>query len=653
MKKILVLLTLIIFLSTNIIFAQQRKQPPYWDIRAMSVGSGNVNLLVDGSTYATISRSDAKIIIDILDKISSLSGIYPERVNLIGQNILNASAGYINGVATINIYKPMFDIFIKDRDLAAFVLGHEMGHLYYRHGENAKSIQAAGELVALIAGSVLSVKTVKKYGNAQLGADVGNLLGTAVATSFTRDQERESDKIGLEWMIKSGYNPDGAIRLFTAFQRMGGNSPIPFFQTHPNPGERMDNVKVQIASYYAPKNAEPEVRTASVEIKKTVTSTSETKQAIVEKKITPITISDEVTKLNAMIDEEKLNEAPKSQSGIAATVAFTKKDYVSAKNNYEKCINEGEPPCLNNLGVIYQMGLGVPVDYKKALQYYKQAADKGLATSMYNYAMLVTHSGEGSKIENSNELFKYIVLAAEKGSPRAMGKVASLSQLKGVDSIKALNLPSKDILVNYAKVAAMRGFGEGQAALGSFYRNGFGVEQNYDLAEVNLLLAAKTQKIAEADLYILYLEEKPDQKKANEYKKKIVDEKNIPATASLASKFCPAGVGEAVVDLFSNSLTKVFSNESGDKAKECFTWRKAWAYGGSTDGARLYASNLKIGFGTEINKLESAAWTVSAMLRGDIKSKDNYEKIKKDYTTEELNKIEQRAKEINTMFVKK
>jgi Zn-dependent protease with chaperone function len=644
MKKILTLITLIIFLSSTLIFAQQRKQPPIWDIRAMAIGNGVVNLTVDGSTYASIPRADAKAIIDILDNISSHSGIYPERVNLVGQNILNASAGYINGVATINIYKPMFDIFIKDKDLAAFTLGHEMGHLYFRHGENAKSIQAAGELVALIAGSVLSVKTGKKYGNPQLGADIGSLLGTAVATSFTRDQERESDKIGLEWMIKNGYNPEGAVRLFTAFQRMGGNNPIPFFQTHPNPGERMDNVKAQVAAYYAPKNTTPQTTVASNEIKQETTKI---------KTVAPVAISDEVTKLNALIDEEKLNQYPKTENGRIAITALAKKDYAQAKTYLEKCSEEGEAVCINNLGVLYQLGLGVTLDLKKALQYYKQAADKGLSTSMYNYAALVTNVGEGTKKENSEELFKYMIKAAEQGSPRAMGKVASISQIRGIESVKGLDLPSKDVLVNYAKVSAMRGVGEGQAALGGFYRNGFGVQQDYDLAETNLLLASKTQKISIADLYLLYLEEKPNEEKANLYKQKILIEKNLPSIVMLDNKFCPVSISDAMFDLFSNSIKKATSNESGDKAKECFIWKKAYAHTGSLIAARVYANFLIRGYGTETNKLEGAAWMINAMQRGDAKSKENYEKIKKDFSLDELTKAEQRAKEINNLFAKK
>jgi len=641
MRVLNLVLCIFLILTTNV-YAQQLSS---WDLRAASVGSGNVSLnLPNGTTYTTIPRSDAKKIIDIIDKISTQSGIYPERINLIGTNQLNASAGYINGVATINIYKPIFDIFIKDPDIAAFVLGHEMGHLYYNHTGNAQAIQAAGNAVALIAGTLLSIKTGKKYGNPQLGADAGNLLGTAVATSFTRDQERAADKIGIQWAIKLGYDPNGAIRMFSMFEKMGGNNLIPFFQTHPNPRERIDNVRAEIASY-SPYNSSNTIKTAS-------TSTSTNTYNTIKTISSPV-VNDEITKINALIDEEKINQTPSSASGVAAMQAFAKKDYKSAKINFEKCINEGETSCINNLGVIYQMGLGVAVDYKKALHYYKQAADKGLAVSMYNYALLVEKAGDGSQTENREELFKNIVLAAEKGSPKAMGKVASLSQIHGIESLKILNLPPKDVLITYAKVSAMRGYPEGQAALGSFYINGFGVEKDYDQAETNLLLAAKNEKLAEANLYILYLEDKPDEKKVKEYKKNIIDEKNVPSIALLANKFCPAGAGEAVVDLFSNALKKAVSNESGNQAKECFFWTQAWAYSGNVNAARLHANYLIIGYGTEVNKFEGAAWLVSAMLRGDAKSKERYEKFKNNYSVDDLSKINLRTKEINSMFVKK
>ena len=631
MKKILALITLIIFLSSTFIFAQQRKQPPIWDIRAMAVGNGVVNLTIDGSTYASIPRSDAKIIIDILDRISAHSGIYPEKINLVGQNMLNASAGYINGVATINIYKPMFDIFIKDRDLAAFVLGHEMGHLYFRHGENAKSIQAAGELVALIAGSVLSAKTGKKYGNPQLGADVGNLLGTAVATSFTRDQERESDKIGLEWMIKNGYNPEGAIRLFTAFQRMGGNSPIPFFQTHPNPGERMDNVKALVDAYYTPKNTTVQTTTVSKEIKQETTIT---------KAVSPVAISDEITKLNTLIDEEKLNQYPKTENGRIAVTALAKKDYAQAKIYFEKCSVEGEAMCINNLGVLYQTGLGVPIDKKKSAELYKQDSDKGLPIAMTNYASSLARGDESGFRESSKTVGLYIA-AAEKGSPKAMGLVAYISQFKG--GFGANQIPTTDTLVNYAKVSAMRGFSEGQMALGSFYRKGFGLSQDFELAETNLLLAAKSNKTVIADLFLLYNEDKKISDKAEYYKNKIINEKNSTAATVLVNFYCVTNLGDRISNIIS----------SGSRVStDCINWGEIGAINGSVLSARIYGYYLYKGIGTKANKSEGFAWLISATKRGDKAAIELFEKNKSDLTLDELNTAEQRSKEILSKFFK-
>ena len=98
-------------------------------------------------------------------------------------------------------------------------------------------------MVGVIAGIALEVLAQRKLGVTNLGVNGGQLLGVAVTTSFTRDQEREADRQGIIWANMNGYDPMGAARLFQALEAKSGNSPLPFFQTHPNPGERVENAR--------------------------------------------------------------------------------------------------------------------------------------------------------------------------------------------------------------------------------------------------------------------------------------------------------------------------------------------------------------------------------------------------------------------------
>jgi len=642
--KILLRVLIITLLFSSPLNSEQPKNT--WDLRAISTGSGSVNLnYPDGRTYAVIQRSDAKKIVEILDKISIHSGIYPQ-IFLNESNAINAFAGPINGVPTVWINKPMFDIFVKDLGIAAHILGHEMGHLYFDHSGNRRSVTPVFNIVANIAGNILQTTITKKYGvpqiiSQEIGREAKDFTSKVVTTAYTRDNEREADRIGLEWAIKNGYDPYGAVRGFemlNEIHKRNPNLPPAFLQSHPIPQERIENAKVQIASYLGNSNSSSQEKAKNnIDLRRL-----EVKEVV--------KITDDITRLNALIDEEKQNQFPRSETGKNGMMAFAKKDYVNAKINFEKCAAEGDASCLNNLGVIYQFGLSVPRDVKKSAEYYKQSSDKGLSIGMSNYAYSLIRGDEG--IVNNIQGLNLIISAAEKGSPTAMGMTAYISQIRGIENAKNLNLPSKDILVNYAKVSSMRGVPEGHLAMGSFYRKGFGVNQNFDLAENNLLLASNTKKNAIGDLYLLYLEEKPDPNKARIFREKIINEKNTQASAIVSNKYCPVDTAEATFSLLSNALSKTLSNEQIDSAKECYIWTKVGASGGSISSARRYGVLLYQGYGVEKDKIEGMAWILSSSKRGYEPAKKIFEKYKNDFSSEELNKIEQRTKEILNQVVK-
>ncbi|CAO5675286.1 MAG: hypothetical protein NEHIOOID_00503 [Holosporales bacterium] len=63
-----------------------------------------------------------------------------------------------------------------------------------------------------------------------------------------------------------------------------------------------------------------------------------------------------------------------------------KKPKKSKVKELESAVKEGDAKAMNDLGVLYSKGDGVPIDEKKAFDYFKQAADAGLITAMENVA---------------------------------------------------------------------------------------------------------------------------------------------------------------------------------------------------------------------------------------------------------------------------
>jgi predicted Zn-dependent protease len=119
----------------------------------------------------------------------------------------------------------------------AGVLGHEIGHVAHRHTVGQQRNQTLGQ-VGLIAGMILSPRI------AQFGENLSQGLGLLMLKN-SRDAERESDQLGVEYSTKIGYDAKEMADFFLTLQRKGGERAreIPsFLSTHPDPGERNETV---------------------------------------------------------------------------------------------------------------------------------------------------------------------------------------------------------------------------------------------------------------------------------------------------------------------------------------------------------------------------------------------------------------------------
>ncbi|MBC5992030.1 M48 family metalloprotease [Pontibacter cellulosilyticus] len=132
----------------------------------------------------------------------------------------------------------------------AGVLGHEIGHIAARHSAQQQS-KAILAQVGLIAGMVL-VPELAQFGDAA-SQGLGLLF-----LKFGRDDERESDRLGVEYSTKIGYDADEMADFFLTLQRKQeeSGSAIPeFFSTHPNPENRYMTVQELAAEWQKKLNA--------------------------------------------------------------------------------------------------------------------------------------------------------------------------------------------------------------------------------------------------------------------------------------------------------------------------------------------------------------------------------------------------------------
>jgi TPR repeat protein len=76
-----------------------------------------------------------------------------------------------------------------------------------------------------------------------------------------------------------------------------------------------------------------------------------------------------------------------------------KVDYDKALRHHSRAAQHGQVDGQNYLGLAYYHGgIGVPVNHKTAREWFRKAAEKGLAESQYNYAVMLG-KGEGKQLE--------------------------------------------------------------------------------------------------------------------------------------------------------------------------------------------------------------------------------------------------------------
>ncbi len=116
----------------------------------------------------------------------------------------------------------------------AGVLGHEIGHIAARHSVEQQRNQILGQF-GIIAGVIINPELARFAEVASQG--LGLLF-----LKFGRDAERESDRLGVEYSTKIGYDAHEMAGFFTTLERQGtraGSVELPdFLSTHPNPGDR-------------------------------------------------------------------------------------------------------------------------------------------------------------------------------------------------------------------------------------------------------------------------------------------------------------------------------------------------------------------------------------------------------------------------------
>jgi len=130
---------------------------------------------------------------------------------------------------------------LKTEGQLAGVLGHEMGHVIERHGNQRMAQQQLFQGLAAAGGVV---------GGDQQSAQMAQAVAQMVQMKYGRGDELESDKWGVRLTYLAGYDPRAMIGVMEVLENAGGAGPPEFFSTHPKPANRVGYIKQVIAEEF-------------------------------------------------------------------------------------------------------------------------------------------------------------------------------------------------------------------------------------------------------------------------------------------------------------------------------------------------------------------------------------------------------------------
>jgi Zn-dependent protease with chaperone function len=157
------------------------------------------------------------------------------QVNLIGSKQINA---WCMPGGKIAFYTGILDQLKLNDDEVAMIMGHEMAHALREHARERLAKSQATSIGLSVASQLLGLGSL---------GDVAANLGTQLLTlKYSRDDETESDLVGLEIASRGGYKPEASVSLWQKMQAASGNGSPSFLSTHPSGANRIEELQANL-----------------------------------------------------------------------------------------------------------------------------------------------------------------------------------------------------------------------------------------------------------------------------------------------------------------------------------------------------------------------------------------------------------------------
>lgn len=125
------------------------------------------------------------------------------------------------------------------------VLGHEIGHVTAKH-----AVRSLSSAVLLQVPLMVGAAYAQSEGHGEYLVALGAVSASLLTMKFSRNHESESDRLGIDYSEKAGYNPEGMVQLLTVLKESQQVEPSKFenlFSTHPLTAKRIEEAQQIIA----------------------------------------------------------------------------------------------------------------------------------------------------------------------------------------------------------------------------------------------------------------------------------------------------------------------------------------------------------------------------------------------------------------------
>lgn len=213
----------------------------------------------DAQVQAYLREVGMKLVAQVEGDYATL----PWEFTLLDSDVINAFS--LPG-GKVYFSRGLAEKFKTEAELAG-VLGHEVGHVTAEHAD--KRISSAMIAQGLIIGGSVALGATAGAEVAAIGQQVLGGAGQGFLLKFGRDEENESDALGLRYMTKAGYNPEGMLRVMEVLRDAGGGGGQPeWLSTHPLPETRIKRIQATLQqSPYAEARANPKAVVGESEFK--------------------------------------------------------------------------------------------------------------------------------------------------------------------------------------------------------------------------------------------------------------------------------------------------------------------------------------------------------------------------------------------------